>query len=148
MDFPPRKPVCLTELFMVDRSANVGKLLEALGRTIHCPDRGLIDKMPTSGSDIVQLSFFCAVNMLQDCDLPMQYKMRSLRCGDPLSIINYAFLHPEFADSLPHVTVWRDGESLVYMSMYRLAGKRRVKINRIVSGMWSEKVLFVGISVK
>jgi len=152
MVLPLRKPSCNSEFFYVDRKPNIPELLGTSRRRLICADSDLITRMPFGGPEFVQLSFFESATDIHISDIQRLCDIRSLRMSDPLSLLVYLRMYPNFADRSPHVTMWECGDDEKYhvcMSLYSLRGTRYTAIRKApLQVVWSPNTVFAGISTK
>ena len=119
----------------IDRSRTPREVLDATGRGYYIKD-GVINGMPRGEGEEVDLYFFELDRCVSDDELENEYKLHGLVPADPYSLAKHNEDNPEFADTYPNITYWKDeGGNLWFMNFDGSGSQRSVDVSRSDGGL-------------
>lgn len=105
------KQIAATEMLVrkvtVNRSQSFKKMLQATGRMCHV-NEFLFDDMPKGEGEEIEVFFFNLGRYVDDTDLENEYDLRGLKSADPASLTKVNEDDPQFADTYPNITHWKN----------------------------------------
>lgn len=128
----------------VDRSLNPKQALEATGRKLYVDDQ-VVQTMPNSKVDKVEVFFFKLDRWISDDDLEKEYEKRGRVPCDPYTLAKVNQDDSAFADDHPNCTHWKDKDgNWCFAAFGRWDGERHVNVGRSGSG-WCGCWWFAGV---
>lgn len=106
----------------------------------------VVTSMPRATAATNRLHFFQTGRYTSVAELEAEADKRGLTLVDPHTLAAFNAANPEFADTRPNVTQWKDQKgNFCYALFYGSRGERRVRVYRHDHG-WDHGWWFAGVS--
>ncbi|MGI9118120.1 MAG: hypothetical protein ACR2IQ_01050 [Minisyncoccia bacterium] len=118
----------------VNRNRSAKEALNATGRAQYVND-DVVATMPMGAGEEVDMCFFKVSRTISCNNLQKEYDLRGIE-SDPIAQMAYNEANPEFADSQPNATQWKDANGKwCYAAFFRWGGDERgVGVDRFDRG--------------
>lgn len=127
----------ITYTVKVDRSRSPQDALQATGRKLFVNDE-VAATMPQGEGDEVEITFFQVGHYISDDDLEKKLEGDCMEAIDPYTLAAFNTANPEFADTHPNCTHWKDADGKwCYAAFGRWLDGRGVFVRRNVN-VWSD----------
>ena len=128
----------------VNRDRTPQEMLDAIGWKKYF-DKQVVPTMPRGEGDDVEVIFFNVGHHITDAELDQEYELRGLKPADPYSVAAVNEADPEFSDTRPNCTHWKDAnDKWCYVVFDRVDDGHEVHVEQNNS-YWDDYWWFAGL---
>jgi hypothetical protein len=134
----------------VNRNRPPRVTLQATGRNLYVTD-SVVDAMPRGEGEEAEVVYFKPEpeayknGVISDDDLEKEYAKRGLVPADPYSLSADNEANPDFADTYPKGTHWKDEQGKwCFAAFHRWYSRRIVSVYRSGGDVWNDRWWFAG----